>query len=92
MKIYQYSNGNYSFDTYPHYIGKLHIFILKNDTGKFLCGKNFQNNIDISDSKLINFSKGICVNCRRIYERRHEYYKKDLNFEVVKLKLGIKNV
>ena len=46
--------------------------------------------IDTNSIDEINFSKGICNRCRRIYEIRHMEYKPDLNFEVIKLKLGIK--
>jgi len=77
MRIYQYRNS--------YYYGKIHVAIRNN----FLCGKIFVPYIDIDDPSKINFSTGICKHCKGIYEIRHKEYKKDLNFEVIKLKLGI---
>lgn len=78
MKIYQYRNN--------YYTGKLHIVI----SDRFLCGEIFDPYIDKKNPNEINFSKGICKHCSRIYKHRHKNYKKDLNFEVIKLKLGVK--
>jgi len=78
MRIYQYHN--------VYYYGKIHVAIRNN----FLCGKMFDSCIDIDDPNKINFSKGICKRCKKMYEIIHKEYKPDLNFEVIKLKLGIK--
>lgn len=89
MKIYQYRDNN------KIRIGKFHVvstsslneMISSHFSNYFLCGKPFHNNIDISNSNKMDFLKGICKNCSRIYKVR---YQKDLNFEFIKLKLGIK--
>ena len=78
MRIYQYRNGCFT--------GKIHVVV----GFGFLCGARFNSYIDTQDVNKINFSKGICKRCQRIYEIRHREYKPDLNFEFVKLKLGIK--
>ncbi len=49
----------------------------------FLCGAEYYSEIDENDPNYIDFSKGVCKNCSKIY-------KGDLTFEVIKLKLGIK--
>ena len=46
-----------------------------------LCGATFLDEWDKSS---------ICKICRRLYLKNQNHYKKDLNFEVVKLRLGIK--
>ena len=78
MKVYQYRSG--------YYTGKLHVVI----RNRFLCGVSFADWIDVSDPNEINFSKGICKKCQRLYKTNQKHYSKDLIFEVVKLKLGIK--
>ena len=78
MKIYQYRSG--------YYTGKLHVVI----RSKFLCGASFASWVDVNDPDDINFSKGICKSCQRLYKSNQKRYSKDLNFEVIKLKLGVK--
>ena len=75
MKIYQYFSG--------YYTGKLHVVI----RNRFLCGVYFAHWLDVSDPYDMNFSKGVCQNCNKLFKNK---YKKDLNFEVIKLKLGVK--
>ncbi len=82
MKIYQYHNiidGNYR-------IGKIHV-IMAGIAGNFLCGKYFDSNIDINDLNKIDSLKGICGRCSQILKNKH---KKDLSFEFIKWKFGIK--
>ena len=74
LRIYQYKRQ------FPkQFTGKLHVV----SSTKFLCGAQFWSGVDVDDPNKINFSKGICKNCSKIYN-------KDLNFEVIKLKLGIR--
>lgn len=77
MKIYQYR------DYYGAKNEKIHITCSSN----FLCGKPFEDWIDIDDPNQMDFSKGVCQRCNKLYKSG---YDKDLNFEVIKLKLGIK--
>ena len=76
MKIYQYHSNNFGIE----YIGKLHGTRSKS---RFLCGQIFNDWVDESNPNKIDFSKGICQHC-------YKKYKKDLSFEVIKFKLGIK--
>lgn len=80
MKIYQYHSSNY---VGGDYIGKLHGTRGTKSISRFLCGQPFDDYMDECDPNKIDFSKGICKHCCK-------KYKKDLNFEVIKLKLGIK--
>ncbi len=77
MKVYQYR------DFWGAKNGKIHL----RHYGKFLCGRAFVDGIDINDPNEMEFSKGICQSCKNILKNK---YSKDLNFEVIKLKLGVR--
>ena len=62
---------------------KIHLVKNKN---KFLCGTSIAEH-DLSNISKYDFSKGYCLVCKKVYERK---YKKDFNFLMIKLKLGAK--